>query len=174
MRRQVTPRGFALLTSLLVAACAWDSGPSRAEREARAAEGNSLAAQLAALPLAAPGPGAIRVRLVFGATADLDLYVTDPLQETVYFANSPSRAGGRLDHDERCDDPLPRIETVDFDAARPGRYRVGVDFPPPSCDFAVDPVAFVVVFESHDQRQEKRLTIRPGEFVPIVLEVDVR
>ena len=35
-------------------------------------------------------------------------------------------------------------------------------------------VGFVVVFESHGERQEKRLSIRPGEFLPIVLEVDLR
>ncbi len=121
-----------------------------------------------------PLPGEVRVQLVFGSSADLDLYVTDPRQETVYFANSPSRGGGRLDHDVRCEEPPPRVETVEFQAALPGRYRVGVDFPPETCDGAKNPVAFVVVFESHGARQENRLSIRPGEFIPIVLEADVR
>ena len=171
---QRTPRGFALLTTVLIAACTSGAGPTQAEREARAAEANALALQLAANPLMPPIPGEVRVRLVFGDSADLDLYVTDPRQETVYFANSPSRGGGRLDHDVRCDEPAPRIETVAFDAALPGRYRVGVDFPPVTCDGAKNAVAFVVVFESHGQRREMRLSIRPGEFLPIVLEADVR
>jgi hypothetical protein len=173
MGKQLTRRGFALLTALLVTGCTSAAGPSQAEREARAAEANALAAQLAANPLMPPTPGEIRVRLAFGERADLDLYVTDPRQETVYFANSPSRAGGRLDRDARCDEPLPRVETVAFDAAPPGRYRVGVDFPPLTCDGATGPVAFIVVFESYGQRHEKRLSIRPGEFIPIVLEADV-
>ena len=121
-----------------------------------------------------PIPGEVRVRLVFGEAADLDLYVTDPAQETVYFANSPSRGGGRLSHDVRCGEPPPRVETVVFETARPGRYRVGVDFPPVTCDDAQNPTSFVVVFESYGQSREQRLSIRPGEFLPVVLEVDVR
>ena len=78
---------------------------------------------------AAPAPGELRVELVFGAGADLDLYVTDPAQETVYFANTPlAGSGGRLEADLRCDAAAtPRIETVVFASAPPGRYRVGVD-----------------------------------------------
>lgn len=163
-----------LLTTLLICACTSFPGPSQSEREARAEESNALAAQLAANPLMPPASGEVRVRLVFGETADLDLYVTDPRQETVYFANSPSRGGGRLDHDVRCGEPPPRVETVEFEAAVPGRYRVGVDFPPVTCDLASNAVAFVVVFESYGQRQEKRLWIRPGEFISVVLEAEVR
>ena len=171
---QLTPRGFVLLSAVLIFACASVSGPSPAERESRAVEANALAAQLAANPLVPPAVGDVRVRLVFGETADLDLYVTDPRQETVYFANSPSRGGGRLDHDVRCGEPPPRVEKVEFEAAVSGRYRVGVDFPPVTCDLANQPVAFVVVFESYGERQEKRLSIRPGEFIPVVLEAQVR
>ena len=174
MVSKLTRRLLALLGAISLSACAGSGGPSQAEREARAAEANALAAQLAALPLPPPDPGEIRVRLVFGEAADLDLYVTDPLQETVYFANSPSRSGGRLERDVRCGEPLPRIETIEFAAAAPGRYGVGVDFPPEVCSEVKGAVGFVVVFESHGERQEKRLSIRPGEFLPIVLEVDLR
>jgi hypothetical protein len=169
----LTPRGFGLLAIVSLFACTSGAGPSQAEREARAAEANALAAQLAANPLMPPLPGEVRVRLVFGTSADLDLYVTDPRQETVYFANSPSRGGGRLDRDVRCGEPPPRVETVAFESARPGRYRVGVDFPPETCDGARNPAAFVVVFESHGERREERRSIQPGEFIPIVLEADV-
>ncbi len=159
---------------MLISACTSASGPSQSELQRRTAEANALAAQLAANPLMPPVPGEVRVRLVFGESADLDLYVTDPRQETVYFANSPSRGGGRLDHDVRCGEPPPRVETVEFEAAVPGVYRVGVDFPPETCDRANDPVVFVVVFESYGRRQEKRLSIRPGQFIPVVLEAEVR
>jgi hypothetical protein len=173
MVAKLTRRLLALLGAVSLSACAGSGGPSQAEREASAAEANALAAQLAAVPVAPPGPGEIRVRLVFGEAADLDLYVTDPLQETVYFANSPSRSGGRLERDVRCGEPLPRIETIEFAATAPGRYRVGVDFPPEVCSEVKDAVPFVVVFESHDERQEKRLSVGRASS-SIVLEVDLR
>src|SRR5262245_1845234 len=68
-----------------------------------------------ALELPAPA-GGLRVERHFGAEADLDLYVTDPLQETVYFANSPTRRGGRLEQDLRCDAATPRSEVVVFES----------------------------------------------------------
>ena len=145
---------------------------SESAREARLGhEGDALAAALvASAPLA---PGALRIRLAFGAGADLDLYVTDPLQETVYFANSPSRAGGRLDHDLRCGDPAPRVETISFPDPPSGVYRVGVDFPE-SCGRSRDPVAFAVVVE-RDGRvlAERRSGIRRLYFAPVVLETRV-
>lgn len=78
-----------------------------------------------------PADPALRVLLAFGPGADLDLYVTDPLQETVYFANSPSAAGGRLEADLHCgsEPPGDRIEQVRFAEPRSGPYRVGVDYP---------------------------------------------
>lgn len=74
---------------------------------------------------------ALRVLLAFGPGADLDLYVTDPLQETVYFANSPSAAGGRLEADLHCgsEPPGDRIERVRFAEPPGGSYRVGIDYP---------------------------------------------
>ena len=82
--------------------------------------------------LAEPVPPALSrgllVRLAFDDAADLDLFVTDPNQESVYFANSLARSGGRLVDDRRCDDPSPRVEAVSYPSPTPGRYRVGVDF----------------------------------------------
>ena len=43
----------------------------------------------------AQGAANLRIQLAFDDAADLDLYVTDPLQETVYFANTRSRSSGR-------------------------------------------------------------------------------
>ena len=59
----------------------------------------------------------VRVRLEFGADADLDLFVTDPMHEEIYFANSPSRLGGVFEADRRCDDPArPAPEAAPRDA----------------------------------------------------------
>jgi len=112
---------------------------------------------------------ALQVALVFGDAADLDLYVTDPVQETVYFANSPSRSGGSLEADRRCDAPAPRVEVVRYEWPRAGRYRVGVDYPE-RCRAANDPIPFLVIIDAHGQRHERRGTIELGQFQSIVVE----
>ncbi len=113
------------------------------------------------------------VRLIFGAEADLDLFVTDPDHEEVYFANSPSRLGGIFAVDRRCDDPAPRIETVRFSPAPAGRYRVSVDYPI-RCAIDVDKVLFRVIAEANGERQEVEGTAYFGGLEPIVLEFDAR
>jgi hypothetical protein len=150
---------------LTVLGCAGTVEPSR---EQLAAESNALVEALAAE--APPAEGTLRVRLAFGADADLDLYVTGPSQETVYFANASSREGGRLDGDRLCADPAPRIETVTFPEFAPGRYRVGVDYPKTCADRGT--AAFVIYVEVGTRREERRGSIRLGEVVPIVLETD--
>jgi hypothetical protein len=121
-----------------------------------------------------PPPGALRVELVFGAGADLDLYLTDPSQETVYYANSPSRVnGGRLEADLRCEAAAPRVETIVFASAPPGRYRVGVDRAE-TCSGgpAVEPF-LVTVDAPGGERRELRGEIGRGRFLSRVLEFTV-
>ena len=118
---------------------------------------------------------------MFGAGADLDLYVTDPAQETVYFANTPSRAGGgRLEADLLCETGArdPHVETVVFENAPAGRYRVGVDHAA-SCQGAGGAAeAFLVVVEfggvrSGGLRRDVRAEVPRGRFLPQVLEFDL-
>lgn len=109
---------------------------------------------------------------MFGDPADLDLYVTDPAQETVYFANSPSVAGGVLEADRRCDDPAPRSEIVRFAHAPAGAYRVGVDYPE-RCGMASGPIPFLVVAEAAGLRREARGQIELGRFLVLVLEFEL-
>jgi hypothetical protein len=147
------------------------SGPDREAELAR--EANVLALELARADAPALEPGELRVRLVFGDGADLDLYVTDPRQETVYFANNPTRSGGSLEVDVRCGAPAPRVETVTFRPALRGRYRVGVDFPERCGERAADLVPYVVTLEHVGVRREQRGAIGLREFRPIVIEADV-
>ena len=125
-------------------------------------------------PKAPPAPGELRVELVFGAGADLDLYLTDPSQETVYYANTPSGGSeGRLERDLRCDDPAPRVETIVLPNAPPGRYRVGVDHAE-SCAGGAAVEAFLVIVEAAGgERRELRGEISRGRFLPRVLEVEL-
>jgi len=120
---------------------------------------------------APPAAAGLRVELVFGAGADLDLYVTDPSQETVYYANTPSRLhAGRLAVDRACDALAPRIETIAFESAPSGRYRVGVDYAA-SCGRDGSPrEPFLVIVEGNGARRELRGEAPRGRFLVRVLE----
>jgi hypothetical protein len=122
-----------------------------------------------------PLPG-LSVLLTWSAPVDLDLYLTDPTGETVYFANTPSRAGARLLRDTRCGDigvvPPPYIETADAPEPQPGRYRVGVDFID-GCSKHADGVDFRVAIELAGARREVTGSIRLAQFQPIVVEFDI-
>ncbi|MFQ5699814.1 MAG: hypothetical protein ACE5IL_16240 [Myxococcota bacterium] len=172
VRVQDTLRGVVLLVVGLCA-CATPGPSSQSQRLRLMDEANALVAALEASSQPPPRAGSLRVRLAFGAGADLDLYVTGPARETVYFANSPARSGGTLERDLRCDGPAPRIEVVRFERAAPGRYRVGVDFPR-RCGGGRDPVSFVVYLETDRGRRERRGSILPGHFLPIVLTGELR
>jgi hypothetical protein len=156
---------------VMFAACAGDSGDQKSLRDALAAESNDLARVLVATP-GTPTDGILRVRLAFGAAADLDIYVTDPNHETAYFANSPTKQGAQLAEDVLCDSPLPHIETVTLEDPIPGRYRVGVDYPR-ACAGDGGPVSYVVTFDAKGRRESRRGSIEPGEFLAIVLETEV-
>lgn len=136
---------------------------------ARRSEARELEARLAAL---APGSrGQLRVHLAFGPEADLDLYVTDPLEETVYYANTPSRIGGELLEDRRCEHAGPRIESARLPLA-PGRYRVGVDYPH-ACGETRAPVPFALLVETPAGRQQIRGLAAHQVFEPVVFEFEL-
>ena len=132
--------------------------------------------------LAKPAPAELSsgllVRLAFDDVGDLDLFVTDPLQESVYFANSPTRSGGRLIDDRRCDDPSPRVESIHFPKPITGGYRVGVDFHG-HCDEtivsgeAAKQGVYVVRVDVDGRIMERRGMVLPGHFEVIVLEFDI-
>ena len=118
------------------------------------------------------------VRLAFDEAADLDLFVTDPRQESVYFANSPTRSGGRLVADRRCADPPPRIEAIHFPAALPGRYRVGVDFHGRCQATSLsreeeEQGIYVVRIRVGERVLESAGMVTPGRFEVIVTEFDL-
>ena len=116
-------------------------------------------------------PGTLRVRLEFGAEADLDLYVTGPSLETIYFAN-PLVQAGELDADRRCGDPAPRVETVTFEQALAGPYRVGIDFPE-RCRPGSGPVGYRLVFEGPGVREERSGQLELGRFEARSLEIEI-
>ena len=164
---------------LAIAACvaialAQGCAASKTPPPAPAKLAGGAAADALARSLDAPheaAAGAFVVRLAFDASADLDLYVTDPLTETVYFANTPVRSGGALAADRTCDDSPPRVETVVFERPPPGRYRIGVDHIR-SCG-AVQPAPFAVRAQLGARRVDATGALPLGRFDPIVLELDL-
>jgi hypothetical protein len=113
-----------------------------------------------------PRPGSVRIRLAFGAGADLDLFVTDGdprSHETVYFAKHRTRSGGRLLRDARCDDAAPRTDIVVFDAVPRGGLRIGVDHHAPCADPAASE-PFVVEIATAERRETRSGVARPGHF----------
>ncbi len=156
----------------LALGCAGLPGGEARRQAALAHEASTLVVALARDEAALVEPGALRVRLAFGARADLDLYVTDPAAETVYFANARAQSGGALEADLRCDAPAPRVETVAFRPARPGHYRVGVDYPK-ACGGDGAPALFVVAVEYGSVQREQRGVALPGRFEVIVLEFEL-
>lgn len=139
-----------------------------------ACAGSKPPVEPSALP---PRPArAIDVQLVFDEAADLDLHVTGPDLETIYFGNSPGRAGGLLDRDARCEDAPPgsggaRRETVRFDAPRPGRYRVGVDHVK-GCRRFRSEASYTIRVVGPDLELERSGRIGSGRFENAALEFD--
>ncbi len=125
-----------------------------------------------------PPAGPVRVSLLWAAPVDLDLYVTDPTLETVYFANNPAGSGGRLGRDVTCGEvrqaPAGSTlrETAEWAHSLPGRYRVSVDFPA-ACDGRPGEVSFRVLAEVRGERIERTGALGPVVFEPIVLEFDL-
>ncbi len=164
------PRTIAAACAGLLLACA--SAPPAPEPPpewdaASHAAALALEAALAAEP-AAPA-GELVVRLAFEHGADLDLYVTDPLDETVYYANTPVRSGGALDADRRCEGAGHRVETVRFAQPRAGRYRVGVDFQQ-RCGTDADVVPWAISIDAGGEKRLLRGLARHGRFASRVDE----
>ncbi len=167
----------AAFAALLLLACASTPPPPPPPpdwTDARRAAASVLADHLRAEPPAQAS--ALVVRLAFSTEVDLDLYVTDPRLETVYYANTPSKTGGALETDRRCTDAAEepvRVETVRFESPPGGRYRVGVDYPH-RCDGADDVVAFALSIEANGERNLHSGLARWLDFTTIVTEFDVR
>ncbi len=158
-----TPRAYSLCIPLIVTVVACATRPSQPA-------GPPPAPSL-------PPTSGLRVVLTWSAPIDLDLYLTDPTSETVYFGNTPSSHGARLVHDTRCRDVAAAaegfLEVVHVPSPMPGRYRIGVDFID-ACKAKPEPAGFRVVVELAGARRQATGTIRLEEFQPIVLEFEVQ
>ena len=176
VRGGALPSTLLLFITALLASAGCDDGPPPgpvvAPRPEWTPERSSAADALAARLESLPDANGVVVRLAFGPEADLDLYVTGPLEETVYYANTPSRIGGELVEDQRCEHPGTRIEEARFPAV-PGRYRVGVDYSR-ACGETRVPAPFAVRVDTPAGRESHRAIATYQMFEPVVLEFEVK
>jgi hypothetical protein len=176
LKRQGSVRRAGVVVLLaFVGGCMLDGPPPRLpDKPVAPAEVSNLPAPPpVSRPRWAPPPTAkLAVMLSWTDAADLDLYVTDPNGQTVYFAHPRSDSGGTLIADARCKDATygERHEGVFWTDPPSGRYRIGVDFIEP-CVAGVRAATFEVTVEV-DGRREKRQrgSVRAEQRDPRVLE----
>jgi hypothetical protein len=105
-------------------------------------------------------------------SVDLDLFVTDPFDESTYYGNSPASRGSRLVNDTLCSSAQEQaIEVIEFPDPASGRYRISLDFPQ-SCDGRVKEVPYLVMIDSGGQQKRLRGTIKYQHFLLVVDEFD--
>jgi len=153
---------------VLIAACQ----PSEEPGEAHVQEPIQVAEALGQQLSPEDDAEAVIVKLAFPKDIDLDLYVTGPLLETVYFANHRSASGGEISDDIRCDSTDDRIETVIYRKPMAGRYRVGIDFPG-RCEGEPGPGAYSVFVQHPGGELRKSGAVELERFEVAVLEFEI-
>jgi hypothetical protein len=86
---------------------------------------------LAVPPTISVGTGDVQATLLWASSDDLDLHVTDPAGEDIYYSHRTSASGGQLDHDDipGCGAATQtHVENVFWPTggAPPGQYKVYV------------------------------------------------
>ncbi len=174
-----------LLGCVLVQGCTDQDALMVEQQQKLDQQGQRLSSILGnATPTVSTTDGSLTIQMSFGSEADLDLYVTDPHMETVYFAKSSTRSGGRISKDIQCasgsdsaqsgrgDQHEPRIEEVRFDAPIPGRYRIGIDYPL-KCAGGEQRAAFAVSVMHNGEQIRKSGSVTFENFDVVVMEFEI-
>ena len=120
--------------------------------------------------------GNIQVTLAWPTRADLDLYVTDPFGEQIFYGNERAQqSGGHLDHDARggCDNQQAdsNLENVYWNQANPpqGGYQINVHYWDGSrCSTNAGPTTFTLSISVGGQIiGAYNYTISPGQRVNV-------
>ncbi|HSE41072.1 MAG TPA: hypothetical protein VLH08_09935 [Acidobacteriota bacterium] len=112
-----------------------------------------------------PANGQIEISLNWEGSADLDLHVTDPYGETLYYFRSTNQSGGRYEEDRECFNNNGQFERVVYDSgnAAAGLYQISVHYFR-SCGEARD--AHWTLHVNVDGRSSDYSgTIKPGEYI---------
>jgi len=109
------------------------------------------------------GTGEVQVNITWNTSADVDLYVVDPLGAEIYYARRESNSGGQLDIDSNaaCSSDGPRAENIfwPFGVVPPrGEYEVRVNNWSSCGEAATDYVVTVRTKDGIPQTYTGRLT----------------
>jgi hypothetical protein len=157
---------------LLLLGCSNPGSEEPARQEELDRRGQELSAYLLEQDMQTGQQEGLTVRLAFGAEADLDLYVTDPLLETIYFANHSSQSGGEIVEDVRCGEAKIGVEEIRFTVPTPGRYRIGIDYPS-ACADKVKKAAYAISVQHNGNRQEAQGSVSLQRFEVVVLDFEI-
>ena len=114
-----------------------------------------------------PAPGRLTVSLNWSGSADLDLHVTDPMGETLYYFHPASAAGGSISRDRECAGQQGQSEVVSYPAGQAvsGKYQISVHYFR-ACGAAKD-VAYNVSVESDAGTQTFNGVVHPGDYTRV-------
>jgi hypothetical protein len=86
--------------------------------------------QTAPVTVVSVGTGEVQVSVSWNAESDVDLHVVEPGGEEVYYANSQSATGGKLDLDSNAGCSIDHVknENITWANAPSGTYTVRVDY----------------------------------------------
>ena len=108
------------------------------------------------------GYGDVQVTLTWNTTADLDLWVTDPAGEKIYYGNPSSESGGELDVDDPDGFGPENIFWTDG-AAPSGQYLVQLDH-----YSGESPTNYIILVQTTAGSQQYTGTITTGQTLDIV------
>ena len=70
----------------------------------------------------------IQIELTWEGKADLDLHVTDPYGETIYYFRPSSRSGGAYQEDRECHNNNGQPERIEYNTAVPLQETIKFQF----------------------------------------------
>jgi hypothetical protein len=111
-----------------------------------------------------PANGRIQIELTWDGNADLDLHVSDPYGETLYYFHPSSQSGGRFEDDRECYNNNGQPERIIYNdgSAAAGAYQISIHYFRP-CGEAAD-VHWNLSVTADNRSQNYSGTIKPGEY----------
>lgn len=112
-----------------------------------------------------PANGQIQIELNWEGAADLDLHVTDPYGETVYYFRPFNQSGGAYQDDRECFNNNGQSERVVYGSgfAAAGLYQVSIHYFHP-CGDARD-IRWNLNVTADNRSENYSGTIKPGEYI---------
>ena len=123
---------------------------------------------------------ALRLELTWSAPVDLDLFVTGPSGETIYFGNKQAKNGDKVIEESNCESVISKSghlrETVFIPAAQSGKYRVSVDFILQCGSNLEDVAAKIDLFNAQNDTKltQQTITVRRQVLNTVAMEFEVR